>query len=242
MEILYIGRSAKKLSDPMHSHTAWEIICSVDGNGTVCLSDCEVRFDERTVICVPPGFKHTKEAHDGFEDFWLWCTDFPLNDDKITLLQDNSERSILNTIGVMYSVYHSTLPEKDVIVTSMLEAFKSLIRSQVCGRRLSTEVENIRSAIVKGFKDSDFSLKQCLSSQGYCVDYLRKRFVAEIGETPHEYLNNLRMNTAKKLLAARRESGNTIDDIAELVGFCDVGYFCRAFKARFGVSPGKYNN
>lgn len=62
-------------------------------------------------------------------------------------------------------------------------------------------------------------------------------FKAEVGITPTEYINRLRINQAKELLANTYMS---VFEIAEAVGFADQNYFGRVFKKLVGTSPKKF--
>ena len=69
-----------------------------------------------------------------------------------------------------------------------------------------------------------------------CDDRLIRLFKEVIGETPVEYIVNVRVEHALKLLA---EDEFSITEIAEQSGFGSVAYMTRVFKQKLGVSPGK---
>lgn len=59
-----------------------------------------------------------------------------------------------------------------------------------------------------------------------------------MGVPPIRYLNNYRIQCAKKLLI---DSNFTIANIAESIGFINPNYFCRAFKRHNnGISPSEF--
>ncbi|MFC4601401.1 helix-turn-helix domain-containing protein [Cohnella hongkongensis] len=62
-------------------------------------------------------------------------------------------------------------------------------------------------------------------------------FKSLTGQTPARYLNALRIEQAKKLLAS---SSARIHDIADRVGFRDEYYFSRRFKQTTGMSPTQF--
>lgn len=63
---------------------------------------------------------------------------------------------------------------------------------------------------------------------------LIRKFRSELGVTPVGYLQNLRVEGAKRLL----EDGSTpIVEIVERVGYSDVSSFTRLFKSKTGVTP-----
>jgi len=63
--------------------------------------------------------------------------------------------------------------------------------------------------------------------------YVNALFKRELGVTPVEFLNRLRVEKATVLL----RSGTSVKDAAEAVGFSDAFYFSKVFKRIRGVSP-----
>lgn len=102
---------------------------------------------------------------------------------------------------------------------------------------LSEPVEQIRKAIDRNHSLTGFSPDQVISTMPFHPDYLRKRFKQEVGSSPLEYLTALRMARARKLLAARGETGYTVAQIARMCGYEDALYFSRVFKKHCGCTP-----
>jgi len=65
----------------------------------------------------------------------------------------------------------------------------------------------------------------------------KRRFKAAAGESPLSYLQEIRIEEAKKLLEATSES---IEVIGSSIGYEDLPYFSRLFKRLAGVSPAAY--
>jgi len=72
---------------------------------------------------------------------------------------------------------------------------------------------------------------------GFGMRRFHALFVDAFGETPHRYLQRLRLDTAVTLLA---DSRRTLADVALEVGFGDQSAFTHAFSRRFGVAPGQW--
>lgn len=70
--------------------------------------------------------------------------------------------------------------------------------------------------------------RQCTLSESY----FRKKFAECIGMSPIEYRNKIRFNVARRLYQENR----SVQEIAELVGFCDASYFSKLYKRCNGVS------
>lgn len=68
---------------------------------------------------------------------------------------------------------------------------------------------------------------------------LEQRFMKETGMSILEVLNDTRVKIAQKML---RETGATLEEIAEASGFTSAPYFSRAFKRETGLTPGTYRS
>ncbi|MDC7222088.1 MAG: AraC family transcriptional regulator [Spirochaetales bacterium] len=69
--------------------------------------------------------------------------------------------------------------------------------------------------------------------------HLSRIFNSLLNTTPFEYLADLRLKEAHKMLS---ETEKTITEVAESCGFSDSNYFAQVFKKRFGMSPREYKN
>lgn len=67
--------------------------------------------------------------------------------------------------------------------------------------------------------------------------YFINVFKKEMGMTPKEYLNKLRIEKAKKILDTEDA---TVKEIAEICGYSSASYFSNCFKKEMGVSPSDY--
>lgn len=63
-----------------------------------------------------------------------------------------------------------------------------------------------------------------------------RKFTAEVGETPAAFVETLRLDEARNLLA----SGIAVKEIAARTGFSGSTQFSRAFERRFGMTPMLY--
>jgi len=82
--------------------------------------------------------------------------------------------------------------------------------------------------------ESQISRWKLADSVNVNEDYLTRIFHREMGMSPWDYLNRLRVFLAAEFL---RQTDKTIQDIALQTGFNDQAYFCRVFKKIYGVSP-----
>jgi transcriptional regulator GlxA family with amidase domain len=67
----------------------------------------------------------------------------------------------------------------------------------------------------------------------------KRRFKKATGDTPLEYFQRLRIETAKKRLC---DSHKRIDHVAGEVGYLDVAFFRSVFKKVTGFTPSEYRH
>lgn len=72
---------------------------------------------------------------------------------------------------------------------------------------------------------------------GFGMRRFHQLFIDAFGETPHRYLQRLRLDTSITLLADPRLSLSTI---ALEIGFGDQSAYTHAFTRRFGLAPGQW--
>lgn len=72
---------------------------------------------------------------------------------------------------------------------------------------------------------------------GFGLRRFHQLFIDAFGETPHRYLQRLRLDTSVTLLA---EHSRSLADIAFDIGFGDQSAFTHAFTRRFGLAPGQW--
>jgi AraC-like DNA-binding protein len=82
----------------------------------------------------------------------------------------------------------------------------------------------------------DVSLSELAAACGCSPFHLARAFTAQFGLPPHAYLNNLRVNRAKRMIRA----GTPLADVAYAVGYCDQSHLNRRFKKIVGITPSQY--
>lgn len=86
--------------------------------------------------------------------------------------------------------------------------------------------------------DRHVSLDDLCKAAGMSRSTLLRAFTRSKGITPYRYLETLRINRAKELLAA----GATPLEAAAATGFTDQSHFSRYFTRFIGLSPGMYRS
>jgi AraC-like DNA-binding protein/mannose-6-phosphate isomerase-like protein (cupin superfamily) len=86
-------------------------------------------------------------------------------------------------------------------------------------------------------KYADITIKELVERFHFNEDYYNRLLKDKTGMTYSEYVQNLRLVQAEKLL---KTTFMTVDEVANQVGYHNKGYFYKIFVERFGVTPSKF--
>lgn len=98
-------------------------------------------------------------------------------------------------------------------------------------------IETIKNVIDKKLCENTLSLEVLADQCGVSPSYLGRYFKKQTGYSPMLYVDNKRMEYAKKLLI---ETDENVGDIVAKVGYIDTSNFIRKFKKLEGITPLSY--
>lgn len=84
---------------------------------------------------------------------------------------------------------------------------------------------------------SDISMTQLSDIMGVTPQHFCRAFRKTMNVRPNEFLTQIRLDEAKRLLA---EKDVSVSEAAERSGFRDAGYFSTVFRRHEGISPAQY--
>ncbi|HEY4046241.1 MAG TPA: helix-turn-helix domain-containing protein, partial [Acidobacteriaceae bacterium] len=84
---------------------------------------------------------------------------------------------------------------------------------------------------------ANLNLATLAAESGYSRGHFLRTFRAATGQTPHDYLMELRLSKAQALISNR---SMPLIDIAAACGFCSHAHLTTTFRLKFGLSPSKY--
>ena len=102
----------------------------------------------------------------------------------------------------------------------------------------ATMVEAVRSYI-KAHLSEDLSREQITGAFYISPDYLSKLFHHETGMKLVEYITNLRIEEAARLLMT---TDKPVGEVASATGFSSSAYFSRVFRVHYGMSPNQFRD
>lgn len=133
------------------------------------------------------------------------------------------------------SVFHNTSVLKNLyeIIHLMGKEFHFTYMPSEKEKIIAVAVEKIH----QDFCRNDLTISELAAISDVSETYFRRLFTAKYGISPKEYIIKLRINHAKKLLM----SGDfTVNETAELCGYCEPCHFSREFSKHTGISPKNY--
>ena len=118
----------------------------------------------------------------------------------------------------------------------MVLDFTKRVEAEKSGIHHSKLVRQARDYILSHIGES-ITTETLSKKIGMNRTYLCKLFVEETGLTINQYVNQVKMEEARRIMDITQKS---ITEIAEYLGFSSQSYFQRVFKNHFGITPGKY--
>jgi len=100
-----------------------------------------------------------------------------------------------------------------------------------------TFINKIQQIILKHLDNEKLSVENLAFEIGLSRSQLLRKVKASTGKTVSEFIKEIRLNEALKLL---KESDYTASEISYRVGFSSPAYFNKCFHDNFGVTPGDF--
>lgn len=142
--------------------------------------------------------------------------------------------SIIRELQLCRPLYRQLLPK--LLDQILLQLQRQLLESPSRGRTVEWEIWEAVSYFQKHY-DRPLSVAEYARSHHMSSAWFIHEFKRCTGLPPMQYLQNLRLNTARGLLEG---TDCTIRQAAAIVGYSDPLYFSRLFKRSVGVSPQAY--
>nr|WP_283105617.1 helix-turn-helix domain-containing protein [Shewanella kaireitica] len=128
-----------------------------------------------------------------------------------------SKRPVMNDAGEVIGSYGiSRHLQKTSLTLSSMDALK------------------VPVAFIKENYMQPITLTELAQTAHLSISALERRFTKHLGQTPKQFINEVRLENARRLLIETNES---IANIAQETGFNDHSYFSRQFQRLFGKSP-----
>lgn len=220
----------------------------------IASGEVTVEFDNRREQVVSEHFvlldcykPHGYHTQTGWESLWIHF-DGPMARAYYDLIQSHlgnifsmhDSYSVLKKLQQIYDTFANNAPIKEPLIskqlTDILTAMLLYSPMHLKANHHSNTIEEIVTYITEHFTE-DLSVEDLADRAMLSHYHFIRIFKKETGFTPHEYIINLRLNTAKYLLKTTELS---IKDICFHTGFSCESVFCAAFKKNVHATPTEY--
>lgn len=244
--------AASARSYPRHIHDQYGVGVVDAGGHSSWSGRGQVEAGPRSFICVNPG-----EVHDGravAEQGRCWRMFYF---DPAVIEQTRSDildgarseltfRAPVFTDARLHPLFDAVFAygkgadsgDAMAIETSLLKLVAALVRHSTSKLTPGASTADIRRARQRIDDDptAPLSLADLARESGVSRYQFLRAFARELGLTPHAYIMQKRLSSARRLILA----GVNLADVATSSGFCDQSHLNRCFVRQFGVTPRRY--
>lgn len=244
--ILTVGKHNQTYEVNWHSHKSWELVFCTSGHGTFLIEGAQsgkkMDYTKNDLVIIPPNTVHANVSDHGFKNIHITLDNLSIGAGEIAKIKDTSNKIFLGCMADIYYIYNCDVMGKEAILQNLGDLIASYIVAFSDIKRYSPIIEKMRHSIFKHFAESTFDLNDMFDiEENYNSNYLKKLFKKEIGTSPQQFLIDLRITYARKLLSNTLEDSISISHVAYECGYDDPLYFSRVFKSATGHSPKEYH-
>jgi len=246
-----------------HSHDFTSLIFILEGKCRYIIDGVEYPVQEGNLIIISPyslhervilPTEHVVEFHVGFNNFCIkgLPDGYIQTSNLMPITMINSyKQTFTNCCEEIINEQNKNEPYKPLIIKALVMKLITLIirenaLTDCTNQQTSITIEKtdraeIVQAIINYMNENyakDISLSKLSQNMYLSSVYISKIFKEEIGDSPINYLIQIRLAKACELLEQNR--GLSIKEIAQIVGYQDAYYFSKLFKKYYGASPSKY--
>lgn len=225
-----------------HSHKHWEIHYYIEGSGTTYIDNVPYAFKKGDILCIPPNHLHYETSDNGYSNYFLWVHQLNSHQNKVYVYHDRVNEEMNQLFTQMHTIYNIEYFNKMAIIGHLLDAcieYFNMYQVQSGQRILNCHVEVARMIenLIYNISNENFNVGEEIKKQTISPTHFRALFKNETGKSPLQYLNELRVNTAKMLIKNSYPDSLSMKEITQMCGFNDQYYFSRLFKKHTGHAP-----
>ena len=211
----------------------------------------KLRVQTGDIILLQPGVWHDyfPDARTGWREFWVTFDGghaaqllAPLQTTRHSpVLRPGLDGTLCELFGKMIEAARDKPPFVHVFLSGLLLQLLSTLLGKLQlqdkgGRQEHAIVRQARRNMELHFSEP-IDMSALAHSLHVSYRHFRRIFKAATGMPPHQYLLNIRIIQARRLL---EEKNIKISTLAALVGFDDPYHFSRVFKQKTGIAPARW--
>ena len=217
-----------------HSHDCYEIVYFLSGSGKTIIGEKSYPVSEHSYCIVAPHSKHI-ECMDGYGE--ILFIGFELDPSALQLKEGvyrSHDRSCLSQFQRIFEEYREQSLGYELAAQSLLSLLLvGAVRETSTENKGCKDLDYIRSYIEQ-HSDQKINFRELSVLSGYSYDYFRHTFRQKFHVSPQEYLIDIRLKNAMKLL---KTSDRSCTEIAYQCGFSNASQLSSMFCKKYGFPP-----
>lgn len=184
----------------------------------------------------PASTPYSMRLEDGepFCCIWLHIDFFPTGFTQVAEASPQEDTLLAGFWPLLRALYAQQL-EKTSYGEGVLRAFGGYVQQRLLHGEISPMAE-AAAYIRAGFRDSELNVNSISAHFGCTPEHFIRSFARAMGLTPYQYLLNMRMVEARRLLL----ENCSVQETARAVGYANPRVFSHAFQKKYGVAPGAF--
>lgn len=240
---------------PQHTHPAYSFVLNFDDQTSLSFGGKSLNSEPGKFVAISPGVPHEEHPSDSVSRYIAIFIARELFESQATLYPGMEEMpgfegdsyaspsGLMRAIRAFMSEYEGRLPGCGAVLEGLgLEITHLIIRAVL---NLSIESERVEQRVgvdrVVQYLNSNYGEKITVSDMADMAalsqSHFARIFKAETGRSPFDYLLNLRLEKARKML---RAGDLSITEAALRCGFNSPSHFSACFKKSYSFTPLKY--
>lgn len=222
-----------------HFHKCYELVYYIRGTGVSTIDGKDYFYSDHSFCIIPPNTLHSEYSKTETDLMYIgFFYDDSLGKLPVTMIRASEAHPVFHSMnGILQEMSNRdanyaimlTLHLSMLIIESLRITQINLTEDNEVQLQMDYMKNYIKDNYNKNFKPEDLA-----SSIGYSYHYFRHLFKEQYGITIKQYVLELRIKHAKKLL---QESSLPIAQIATESGFSSPARFITMFKQHVGDSP-----
>lgn len=223
----------------------WGLLYSAEGSGSISLKDDKFDIPHRSLLIYKPGYAYTFHSNGYWKYIWFH---FPVRSHIRDILSfhevmpglgcftlENQElEKITGNLDEICELEYYHRNNWEELALNLIE--NTLLRVCMINSGKSTLSRKSLDLALKMLTSDDCpSMEEIARRCGVSVSTFYTTFARELGCSPRSYREQHQLRNARNLLL---NSDHSLEEIAEICGFCNRYYMSDRFRKVLGVTPG----
>jgi AraC-like DNA-binding protein len=239
---------------PEHTHPGWSFIVSFDSHCRTKIGDTIYDSIPSTIFVLPPDIPHQELPSEIVSRYIAVMISTRFLEDQLSRYNKSAEdfhatmtsrstQRLIDELKEFMTEYEEAAPGYESLLDASALKITHLLIRQFLNIRHSSDAITHRMSVNKALEylnehyGEKISVNDLATAANSSVSHFSRVFKGETGLSPSDYIMQVRLDYAKRMLRADKK---TITEIALDCGFNSSSYFSHCFTRAFQISPSDF--